>query len=227
MRKDDDDGDASDFADALDLSGLDYLVNVMPEELASVMGDAGDKSLFQLGVENEHGLTGQVNQASLDYAKNRAAEMVGKKWVDGELVDNPDAEWVITDSTRDDLRGIIGDVYSGDLEASDLSDAIMNAGSFSEDRADLIARTETIKANAQGSLEGYRAARDAGVKVKKAWNPDAGACPICQENGDAGAIDLDEDFPSGDDAPPAHPNCECDLVPEVEEDEESDDTAED
>lgn len=195
----------------------------MPEELAAVMGDSGDKSLMQLGIENEHGLVGQVNQASLDYAQNRSAEMVGKKWVDGELVDNPDAEWVITDSTRDELRGLIQQVYDGDMDSGDLPQAIMDAGAFSPARADLIARTETIKANAQGSLEGYRAAAAAGVNVKKTWQPDADACPICEANGDDGAIDLDDNFSSGDDSPPAHPNCECVLVPEVETDEETSD----
>jgi hypothetical protein len=51
------------------------------------------------------------------------------------------------------------------------------------------------------------------VKVKKAWEPDAEACPICEANGDQGAIDLDDDFESGDDAPPAHPNCFLEGTP--------------
>lgn len=38
-----------------------------------------------------------------------------------------------------------------------------------------------------------------------------GTCEVCMENADAGWIDIDEDFPSGDDEPPAHPNCACEL----------------
>lgn len=214
---------ADEDADDIDLSTLNVLVNSTPDEISSVMDDSGRQALFQLGIEDTAGLVGQVSQASLAYAKMRGAEMVGKKWVDGELVDNPDADWVITDATRDDIRDILASVYSGDLDSGDLADAIQDAGAFSDERAELIARTEVMNANAQGSLTGYRAARDAGVNVKKIWEPDANACPICQANADDGAIDVDSDFSSGDDAPPAHPNCECVLVPVVETEENTDD----
>lgn len=39
----------------------------------------------------------------------------------------------------------------------------------------------------------------------------------CDDNADAGALELGDAFPSGDDAPPAHPNCECALVAETDE----------
>jgi hypothetical protein len=35
--------------------------------------------------------------------------------------------------------------------------------------------------------------------------PSSEACDDCQENADAGPINLDDDFPSGDSAPPALP----------------------
>ena len=34
----------------------------------------------------------------------------------------------------------------------------------------------------------------------------------CEANGDQGPIGIDEAFDSGDDAPPAHPQCRCVLV---------------
>src|SRR5208282_2235305 len=43
---------------------------------------------------------------------------------------------------------------------------------------------------------------------------------ICLANEDQGVIDLDEDFDSGDDAPPAHPNCRCWLEPVLVGDDE-------
>jgi hypothetical protein len=46
----------------------------------------------------------------------------------------------------------------------------------------------------------------------------AEACDICVENADAGVIGLDEEFPSGDQAPPAHPHEECDLGGATNED---------
>ncbi len=45
----------------------------------------------------------------------------------------------------------------------------------------------------------------------KYWVTDDNPCPICQANDDAGVIELDDDFPSGDPCPTANPSCECDL----------------
>lgn|GEM_PF-105765 len=45
--------------------------------------------------------------------------------------------------------------------------------------------------------------------TEKSWV--GGTCEVCQDNSDAGWIDMDDTFPSGDDEPPAHPNCDCDL----------------
>jgi len=44
---------------------------------------------------------------------------------------------------------------------------------------------------------------------KKIWYCGSDPCPICEENQDAGAIDVEDDFPSGDDAEIAHPGCLC------------------
>lgn len=46
---------------------------------------------------------------------------------------------------------------------------------------------------------------------EKSWDQGGDACPECQDNAGAGWIPFDEDFPSGDDSPPAHPNCDCAL----------------
>ncbi len=101
------------------------------------------------------------------------------------------------------------------------TDNIREAYAFSDDRAELIARTEIAMANQTGALEGMKLARGAGVKLKKVWVPDADACDVCQENADDGPIDIDDDFPSGDDQPTAHPHCECVIASEIEEGEET------
>jgi phosphohistidine phosphatase SixA len=51
-------------------------------------------------------------------------------------------------------------------------------------------------------------AKDEG-DTEKSWV--GGTCETCQENAQAGWIDMDDQFPSGDDEPPAHPNCDCEL----------------
>ena len=97
------------------------------------------------------------------------------------------------------------------------ADAIREAGAFSADRAELIAGTEIARANSVGALEGYKAVRESGVAVKKEWLLGENPCEICQANAEEGPIDLDDEFSSGDPAPPAHPNCECAVSPVVGE----------
>ena len=50
------------------------------------------------------------------------------------------------------------------------------------------------------------------------------ACDECVANAEQGAIGLEDEFLSGDDAPPAHPNCRCDVLPVLIEEGPSDDT---
>ena len=70
----------------------------------------------------------------------------------------------------------------------------------------------------QGALAGYKEAKAAGVKLKKIWVCDSDPCPICEENQDAGEIEVEDDFPSGDDAETAHPSCLCHTESVVEDD---------
>ncbi len=83
-----------------------------------------------------------------------------------------------------------------------IQDAVDGMSSW---RADMIAATEMNDAMSQAFLQklinnsvGY-----------KQWILGPDPCPICEENADEGAIPVDEEFPSGDDFPPAHPNCVC------------------
>lgn len=76
---------------------------------------------------------------------------------------------------------------------------------FSDTRAGLIAQTEVNDA--------YSDARQSTAEAlgydEKRWDPDGNACPECQANADQDWIDIGETFESGDDAPTAHPGCDC------------------
>ena len=177
----------------------------------------GIAALVQIDVEATEGITSQVNKLALDYANERAAELVGKKWVDGELIDNPKAEWAITESTREFLRSDITQAIDEGWSTAKLSDTLQENYAFSEARCDMIARTEAAKADIEGNMIAYR---ESGVVEGKEWLLSPGGHDLddeCDENADAGGIGLDEDFPSGDDSPPAHPNCLCSVVPIVGE----------
>jgi SPP1 gp7 family putative phage head morphogenesis protein len=72
-------------------------------------------------------------------------------------------------------------------------------------RARMIAQTESIRSFSQGRLDVFE---KIGVKkvvwVARGGNP----CPICSDL-DGEVTELGTPFSTGDDAPPAHPNCEC------------------
>jgi SPP1 gp7 family putative phage head morphogenesis protein len=116
------------------------------------------------------------------------------------------------------LKGRVGDVYD-DVEGY---------------RAERIARTETLKASNNASVEAYR---QTGFVTSKVWviNPDA--CPECEEF-DGKTVGLDDAFvplggsytftdENGDEQtqtnsydtieePPLHPNCRCTIVPSTD-----------
>ena len=93
--------------------------------------------------------------------------------------------------------------------ANELSADINKMLSDSE-RALTIAQTEMSRAVSVAAREQYQ---DSGVEMVEWLTADP--CDACQENEDVSPIPIDEDFPSGDSEPPAHPNCECSLSPYV------------
>lgn len=200
---------ATKIGKAINLAELDAIIDLTSEPLRRVAGESGRLALKILGEGDNEKLFNQVSETAVSYAKDRSAELIGKKIVDGELVDNPNALWSIPEATRNEIRGIIEEALKGHIELGDLSEAISTAGAFSPNRAEMIARTEIANAHSMGSLNGYRAARDAGVDVEKGWLPDDKACDVCLANAAASPIPLDQEFPSGDLAPTAHPWCEC------------------
>ena len=87
-----------------------------------------------------------------------------------------------------------------------------------ESRAEQIAVTEVADAFSQGMLDTAEWARDTlSMTVEKAWIPEDDPCPICEANSEQGFISDEEDFDSGDDSPPAHPNCRCSIDVRVKE----------
>jgi len=104
------------------------------------------------------------------------------------------------------LQDALAGAWDGGGSYTEMVKAITDTfDDFSTKRAERIAQTE-----ANDAYNGGRAqiAADLGMDEKK-WDPDGEACPTCQANADAGWIDIGDDFPSGDDAPTAHPNCDC------------------
>jgi SPP1 gp7 family putative phage head morphogenesis protein len=221
---------SQDELDALDaiLAGLDFagwaaLAGDIQPLLDEIVSDGSYAAFGQVGVDvtTDPEALAMVNSQALDYARERSAEMVGKRRnLAGDLVDNPDAEWRIDDSTREFLRADVGQALADGWSNDKLASTIADSYAFSDDRAMTIARTETQMAANTGAVNGYKAS---GVVDGKQWltAEDDLVSEDCVENGAAGdngdgVIGLDEDFPSGDDAPPAHPNCRCSIAPYID-----------
>lgn len=158
-----------------------------------------------------------IDERSVEFASKRAAWLVGKRVLpDGSYIDNPNAEYRITDMIRENLRDIIARSTEEGWSAQQTAKEIRNAEAFSDKRAKNIARTELAFAHEQGALDEWRAS---GVVVgKRSILADTHPAPdVCDEAADEGVIPLDALFESsGVQAPPHHPQCLCAMVPEVE-----------
>jgi hypothetical protein len=139
-------------------------------------------------------------------ARDQIARLVGKLVKpDGSVVDNPKAGYSISSVTRDDIRQSLHTSISMGETIQEATDRI--AQTINDPmRAELIAQTETVNAYQGGLL---KAGQNSGA-VGKEWH-DLGAEDVCADNTDDGPIPIDAQFPSGDDAPTAHPRCRCGM----------------
>lgn len=214
--------DAGNASSKLDFNELQFLVAELGGIAAEVSTDTGQRTLARMGFDDKDAygdLINQVNGRSAGWARDRAAELVGMRYDDeGRLVPAARAKMRIDEPTRDMVRQIIYQGLNEGKRSTEIAEELEGKGPypFSEERAALIANTEIRRAHAHGALQGMKGARDAGLKVRKEWLVADSPCDICEGNAAQGAIDLDEVFDSGDDAPPGHPRCECDLISYVQ-----------
>ena len=208
---------ADQVAEQMSRAAFDSAIpNVVADALGAVYAEAAQEQFTELKVD-EAALFDLVNTDALAYAQERGAELVGRKWdEDGKLVENPDAEWAITDTTREGLKDLISRSYTEGWTPKQLATEITGSYTFSPERAQMIATTETNMASSNGILNSWKRS---GLVKEKMWNmsEDHDIPDECDDNADEGWIPIDEDFPSGDDAPPAHPACICSLSASLSE----------
>jgi SPP1 gp7 family putative phage head morphogenesis protein len=198
--------------DALEFDDWADMAELIEPTLEAMARDGAAQALAQIGATSEDVRTIAGDRAAA-WARARAAEMVGmRRTADGGLVPNPDAKWRIDDSTREMLRGTVEAAMKEGSSADELAARIQDAHAFSDTRAEAIARTEMAKADVAGAMEGYRAS---GLVAGKFWSTaqDDLVSDECVACGEAGVIPIDDVFPSGEEAPPNHPNCRCTVLP--------------
>jgi hypothetical protein len=201
---------AEQVAESIDLTVLDEVAVPVGDAIKAVAVQAARKALVSLEITDK-GLFDLANENAAAFARDRGAELVGRKWVDGELVENPDARWAITESTRDKVRDLVERAYTDGMTPAELKEEIEDSTEFSAGRAKLIAKTETAKASVSGTITGW-AASGLVTGKQSLLSDDHDLDDECNDAAEEGAIPLDEDFSTGDDGPPYHPGCNCSLI---------------
>ena len=195
------------------------LIAPVGREIRRAAADGAKVALVQISVSDK-GITDLANEQAITWADKRAAELVGMRFDadSGNYISNPDARWRIDEITRDGLNELVGQALDEGWSNDVLSTRIKDGYLFSDSRADMIARTETARADVQGNMIGYR---ESGLVTGKEWSTadDDLVSEECAANAEQGIIGFDENFVSGADAPPEHPNCRCDVLPVLGEEE--------
>jgi len=134
-----------------------------------------------------------------------------RKWIQdhtGELIDG------IDDTTREEIAELIEDAFADESPTrKELSDLIAEAIG-DDDRAELIAHTETMRAANKGQREAWQQAQEDGYLEegeRRTWivTDDDHLCEDCEPmDGEEAALDEDYDGDGGD-GPPLHPDCRC------------------
>lgn len=126
----------------------------------------------------------------------------------------------IDETTRTDIRRLIlagiDNGFSYDEIAREIRKryremAVGKPQQHIRSRAHLIAVTELGNAYSAGNLASVGAMKDNGLKMLKSWltRGDDKVSEGCKDNEAAGWIDVDDEYPSGDQRPLRFPGCRC------------------
>lgn len=145
-----------------------------------------------------------------------AARALGDALDGSGLSDLLDEAGISVSSINETRLGELGRVISNALDNGwGVDETAAALGDVLDDPswAETIAWTEMRRATTAASLDTYTA--NSVEKVE--WSTaDGNACPICTDNADQGPVPITEGFTSGDDGPPAHPNCGCVIIPVID-----------
>ncbi len=123
----------------------------------------------------------------------------------------------VAETTKDEIRALVGRQAAEGWTLDELADAIEQSGvTRSASRAAIIARTETTRAYSLGSIAAFQVS---GQVDRLEWltAQDEKTCPECSAL-DGTVTEMGKAFDGGVMFPPAHPNCRCALLPVLKED---------
>jgi SPP1 gp7 family putative phage head morphogenesis protein len=210
---------------ALDLHDWEPLGRQLATHLSTMASDGARVSLEQLSAvrvrrgksEDMAELLGLANEEAIEWAEDHAAELVGMhRNKDGTWSVSEQPDMAISKTTRDGIKAQVSSALEEGTTNDELADNLSKAWEFSDGRAERIARTETAFADLEGNRAGWRAS---GVVVGRRWSIGVGEVQVCDacESMDGVEVGIDEDFEEGN--PPLHPQCRCDELPIVSDEE--------
>ncbi len=155
-------------------------------ELEAIFADAYDSAIAEAGLEDLISSADAAQIAAAAYADERAAALVT----------------AIDETTRERLQQLIEDAIEKELSAAELADNIGASFAFSDERADLIARSEITDAENIGL---GTALQDAGEEYVFVNEPGPAEDEECADiKADGGQIWPIDEFIAD---PSGHPNC--------------------
>ncbi len=127
-------------------------------------------------------------------------------------------------TTSETIRRIVNRGLDGGASIAEMQTSLQVSGAFAPSRALRIARTETTKAVASGTVQAYKEAIKAGVKVRQEWLTSRdNDVRDSHEEMDGQVRDVGDDFDSPSGASGPYPgslgdgsediNCRCTLIP--------------
>ena len=139
------------------------------------------------------GPMGIVQREAEEYARTRGSEQILN----------------ITNTTRNRVREVVGNALRDGQSIGSIVKEIKVLDALSPEKARVIARTETATALGQGA---FKAAEHQG-RDEKRWvtQGDDGVSDHCLDNEGQGWIAIGDNFQSGVDTIPQHPNCRCNV----------------
>jgi Phage Mu protein F like protein len=180
------------------------LIQPVAAALTDLGSDTFDDAVDAVGAPDK---VGSVLEWAKQWALKRAAELVGRKWIGDQTVEDPDAEMAVTESTRNMLKPVIERALKECLTQAEFAAGLAQSV-FSRARAERIGNFEATNAYHRATLEAFKQSGKVDA-VRWVTMSDDLVEEICEDNEDAGPIAVGDTFPSGDDAPPAHLDCRC------------------
>ena len=183
------------------------ILDVMPPLLHNCLASGGEATAEVMprikAAEAVHVLAGPFkmkfdakDENAIRWAKLHAAELAES----------------MSETTRDDVKEAIAASLEGEFTRAETIKAIKFAVG-NKDRAELIARTETMMAANEGQRQAWQQAITKGLlsdRARRVWisTEDQRICPQCEAL-DGQKADMDGEYPGGVSGPPVHPNCRC------------------